>query len=103
MSFYVLDGISEVEGKTTLLWNIFGFVSSSSLLELQWDILNYVDNELELQWDIPEIPTVSKDVELQWYILEFVDEADLELLWDIINYDIPEYQFTTEKRTKSFM
>lgn len=103
MSFYVLDGAFDIEEKTILLWNLLGFVSVDDTLELQWDILNYVEKELELQWDIPAIPTVNNSFELQWHILEFVDEADVELLWDIINYDIPEYQFTTEKRTKSFM
>lgn len=103
MSFYVLDGAFNVEEETILLWNVLDFVAASDELELQWDIYNDAEQELELLWDIPAIPTVNNSVELQWRVLEFTDEAYLELLWDIINYDIPEYQFTTEKRTKSFM
>lgn len=103
MSFYVLDGVSNIDEQNVLLWNILAFVDTNSEVELQWDIYNYTEEDLELQWDIPEIPTFSDSVELQWHILKFTNEADLELLWDLLNYDIPEYQFNTEKRTRTFI
>jgi len=103
MSFFVLDGVFDVEETSIIKWNILDYGDASNTLELKWDIFNDVENELELKWDIPEIPTVDNSVELRWHLLEFTDYSDLELLWDIINYDIPEYQFTTEKRVKSFI
>lgn len=103
MSFYVLDSAFYVEETSIITWNILDYGDASNTLELRWDIFADIEQELELQWDIPAIPTVNNSVKLQWHVLEFTDEAYLELLWDIINYDIPEYQFTTEKRTKSFM
>ncbi len=103
MSFFVIDGAFDIEERSVIKWNILDFVATNSTLVLQWSIFNNIEKGLILKWDIPEIPTVNNSVILKWHVLNFISNADLELLWDIINYDIPEYQFTTEKRTKSFI
>lgn len=102
MSFFVLEGISEVEEQFSIQWNILEYGNAINTLESQWDIFNNITQELECQWNILEV-TVEKSLVLKWDIYNFIDDVELALLWEIFEYEFPEYQFKVEKRIKSFM
>lgn len=102
MSFFVLEGISEVEEQFPLQWNILEYGDAANTLVSKWDIFNNIEQELECQWNILEV-TVEKTLALKWDIYNFVDDVELVLLWEIFEYEVPEYQFKVEKRIKSFM
>ena len=102
MSLYFLDGVSDIEEPVTLAWNVLNYVDSGSTLELQWNVYNNAEELLELRWAVLEV-LFDTSVELQWNVYNFAEDVELQLLWNIFEYEDPEYHFKTDKRIKSFM